>query len=63
MSHSITTQNGKHIIDKKIRGEIIHALEHDVTYTYYDGIKIEIVSNKKSDDEWVTVVNVEGLWG
>ena len=58
MTHTIKNQNDKHIIDKKIRDEITHALEHDLTYTYYENTKIEIVSNDKSDDEWVTVVNV-----
>ena len=57
MTHTIKTQHDKHIIDKKIRDEINHTLEHDLTYTYYEGTKIEIVSNDKSDYEWVTVFN------
>lgn len=59
--HEIKNQHGKYIDDKNIREEIIFALEHDWTYTYYNEAKIEIVSDFSTDEGRVTIVCVEGL--
>ena len=58
MIHIIKNQMGNHIIDYKIRQEILHTIDHDMTHTYYEGDKIEIVSDVKTDKERVTLVHV-----
>ncbi len=58
MIHIIKNQLGNHIIDYKIRQEILHTLDHDMTFTYFEGDKIEIVSDMKTDKKRVTLVNV-----
>ena len=63
MPHEIMNQRGNHIMDESIRAEINHALEHALTYTYFEGIRIDIVSDRKTDKERKTIVNVEGIWG
>ncbi len=56
--HVILNQLGKHIIDCNIRKEIVYAIDRDMVYTYYEGNKIEIVSDFKTDDGRETIVNV-----
>ncbi len=56
--HEIKNQNGYHLIDEKIRDEIIYALDHDMTYTYFKGTRIDIVSDKKTDSLRETIVKV-----
>jgi hypothetical protein len=59
--HEMKNQNGNHIINDAMRVEINHALENDLDHTYYEGTKIEIVKDFKTDKLRETVVNVEGL--
>lgn len=58
MIHEIKNQNGYHLIDEKIRDEIIYALDHDMTYTYFGKTRIDIVSDKKTDSLRETIVKV-----
>ncbi len=59
MLHIIQNQDGNYIEDELIRDEIDYALEHDMTYTYFDGHKIDIDSDKKTEAEHFTIVTVE----
>ncbi len=59
--HSIINQRDRHITDPKIRTEIIHAIDRDLTYTYFEGVKIDIMSDKKTGEGRVTLVFVEGV--
>ena len=61
MTHEIKNQNGNYIDDGLIRTEINHALDHDMTHTYFDGIRIDIVSDRKTDKVREAVVKVEGI--
>ena len=61
MIHEIKNQLGNYIIDEDVRTEINHALDHALTHTYYKGIKIEIVKDKKYSKERVTLVKIEGI--
>ena len=58
MPHEIINQYGKHIFDEDIRSEINHAIEHALTHTYFDGSRIEIVKDSKSEELHTTLVNV-----
>ena len=55
-THTILNQNEKHLIEKKIRQEIIFALEYDLDHCYYEKQKIEIVSDTTTDDGRITIV-------
>ena len=57
--HTIKNQRGKYIIDKKIREEIIHALDHGLSHAYFKNTKIEIISDFKKDGERGTIVNID----
>jgi len=57
--HTIKNKQGKHIIDKKIRDEIIHALDHGFFYTYYNDTKIEIVSDFRTEEGRETIVKID----
>lgn len=59
--HTIINQLDRHITDTKIRDEIVYALDRDLSYTYFDGVKIDIVSDKKMKDGRVTLVFVDGV--
>ncbi len=59
MIHIIQNQDGNYIEDEKIRDEIDYALEHDMTYTYFDGHKIDIDRDTKTEKEHLTMVSVE----
>ncbi len=61
MTHVIKTKQGKHIVDTAIRNEIIDTLYHNLTYTYYQGTKIEILQDMKTDTGRKTIINVVGL--
>ena len=61
MIHEIKNQHGKHIIDEEIRDEIIYAIEKDMTYTYHDGIRIDIVKDVKTEKGRETLVRVDGI--
>ena len=61
MQHIIINQYDKLIDDEYIRKEINHALDNDLDHTYFDGVKIDITSDKKMDGERVTVVCVDGI--
>ncbi len=56
--HEILNQMGKHIIDSNIRKEVVYAIDHDMAYTYYEGNKIEIVSDFKTEEGRETIINV-----
>ena len=59
MHHEIKNQHDKHIIEDDIRKCIISTIEHDMVYTYYEGVKIEIVSHfVDHDGSKKTIVNV-----
>ncbi len=58
MIHEIINQYGMHIMDEHIRDEITHALEHGMTYTYFEGSKIEIEKDFKKENIRTTLVNV-----
>ncbi len=58
MIHEIINQYGNHIISEHIRDEINHALEHGMTYTYFEGSKIEIEEDFKKANIRTTLVNV-----
>lgn len=60
-NHSIKNQNNNHILDKNIRDEINHALDNGLDHTYFDGVKLEIIKDFRTDKLRETVVNVEGL--
>ncbi len=59
MPHEIINQYGKHIFDADTRAEINHALSHALTHTYFNGSRIEIVKDSKSEELHTTLVNVE----
>ena len=61
MTHEIKNQHDKHIMDELIRDEINYALEHGLFETYFNDKRIDIVSDKKSDDGRVTLVEIKGL--
>lgn len=60
-THSIKNQNDNHIVDINIRNEINHALQKGLDFTYFDGVKLEIIKDFRNDERRETVVNVEGL--
>lgn len=60
-THEIKNQRGKHIIDESIRDEIKDALDKGLDYTYFDGVKLEIIKDFRTDKLRETVVNVEGI--
>ena len=58
MTHTIKTKDGKYL-DGKEREEIIFTIERDMTYTYIDGVKVEILSHKVDcDGNKETVIKV-----
>ena len=61
MIHRIINQNDNHIYEEVIRDEIDHAVEHDLTYTYFDGKRIDIKKTKYVDGERTTHVVIEGI--
>ena len=61
MTHSIKNQNDKHIIDELIINEINHLLDHDLNYTYFEGTKIEIIKDFRTETERETIVKIEGI--
>ena len=60
--HEIKNQHDHHIIDEKIREEIIFALDHDMDHTYFESVRIDIKEDKRTDKERVTIVKVEGIY-
>ena len=44
VDHKIINQHGRYLIGRE-REEIIYAIMRDMTYTYVDGVKVEIVSH------------------
>ena len=61
MTHEIRNQNGQHIIDTKVRTEIEDMLSRELDYTYYDGIKLSVDMDYKTDSLRETIVHVQGL--
>ena len=59
MSHTVKTQSGTYL-DGKEREEIIFTTERDMTHTYINGEKVEILSHFVDEDgNKETVVRVE----
>ena len=59
--HEIRNQHGNHIIDQCIIDEINDAIDKDLDHTYFEGSRIDIVEDFRTDDLRETVVNVEGI--
>ncbi len=59
MIHAIKNQDGKHIIDEDIRKEIKFCLDKALDYTFFNKVRIDIVSDYRKDSERTTVVRVE----
>jgi len=62
MSHVIKNQHDQHIVDEKIRNEIRFTLDHDLDHTYYEGTRIDIIEDKKTEQGRVTLVKVDGIY-
>lgn len=62
MLHKIVNQNGKYIVDDKIRTEIKDALDKDKDHLYFDNIRIDIELDVKCIKERLTKVRIEGIW-
>ena len=59
MTHEIKNQFGNHIVEDDIRDEICFAIERDMTYTYYDEKRIDIVEHSVDHGgNKITVVEV-----
>ncbi len=56
MLHKILNQNHKFLIDETIRKEVIHMLDHDLDYCYYEKQKIELKSDVSTETERTTIV-------
>lgn len=61
MLHKIVNQNGKYIVDDKIRTEIKDALDKDKDHLYFDNIRIDIELDVKCIKERLTKVRIEGI--
>ena len=61
MTHTIKNQLGHYICDDAILNEIHHIIENRLDYGYFDGQKIEIVKDFRSEKLRETVVYIEGI--
>ena len=59
--HTIKNQLGKYICDDAILNEIHHIIANRLDYGYFDGQKIEIVKDFRSEKFRETVVYIEGI--
>jgi len=48
----------KYITDVKIIKEIKHMLDHHLDYTFYDGVKIDLVSDFRKNGDRETIVSI-----
>ena len=60
-THTIKNQNGQYICDDAILNEIHHIIENRLDYGYFDGQKIEIVKDFRSEKYRETVVYIKGI--
>ena len=59
-THAIKNQLGNHICDDAIPNEIHHIIENRLDYGYFDGQKIEVIKDFRSEKFRETVVHIEG---
>ena len=56
MIYIVKNQDNRYL-DSKVRAEVIHAVEHDLTYTYVDETKV-VIKNHKTDKNGNMEINV-----
>lgn len=61
MITEIKNQQDEHIDDDNIKGEILYAAEHDMEYTYFEDTRIDIISEKKTEDSHILIVHIGGV--
>ena len=61
MTHEIRNQNGQHIIDVDVGTEIKDMLSKGLDCTYFDGIKLSVDIDYRTEHRRETVIIVEGL--
>ena len=59
--HTIKNQLGNYICDDAILNEIHHIIENRLYYGYFDGKKIEVIKDFRSEKYRETVVYIEGI--
>lgn len=62
MAVEIKNQKNKYVCDVKIREEILDAADNNMIYTCFEGTKIDIISDLKTDNGRLIKVNVEGIY-
>jgi len=60
MNHTIKTKDGLFITDEDIINEIKDMIHNGLDYTYVNGKKVSVYSDKRLHDERVTRIEVEG---